>query len=38
LALADLGRITENALVSGFGPWGVRKRLIEEVVRPAYGI
>ncbi len=38
LTLADMGRITENALVSGFGPWGVRKRLIEEVVRPAYGI
>jgi adenosine deaminase len=33
---ADLLEITENALRAGFGDWPERKRLLEEVVRPAY--
>ncbi len=35
--LAELGAVTEAALVAGFGDWPTRRRLIEEVVRPAYG-
>ncbi|MGI9666239.1 MAG: adenosine deaminase [Acidimicrobiia bacterium] len=34
----DIGLITENAVRAGFGPWPERKRIIEEVVRPAYGL
>lgn len=33
---ADLENVTINALEAGFGSWSVRKRLIEETVRPAY--
>jgi adenosine deaminase len=36
LTITDLGRVTVNALEAGFGDWTVRKRLIDEVVRPAY--
>lgn len=36
LTLADLGAVTETALTSGFGDWPTRKRILEEVVRPAY--
>ncbi|MEA3502323.1 MAG: adenosine deaminase [Actinomycetota bacterium] len=36
LGPADLGEITVNALEAGFGDWPARRRLIEEVVRPAY--
>ena len=38
LTLADLGTVTINALESGFGPWPRRRRLIEDVVKPAYGL
>lgn len=34
--IADLGSVTEAALAAGFGDWPERRRLIEEVVRPAY--
>jgi adenosine deaminase len=34
---ADLCEITVNALEAGFGDWPTRRRLIDEVVRPAYG-
>ncbi len=33
----DFRQVTEAALLAGFGPWPQRRRLIEEVVRPAYG-
>ncbi|MEN8113133.1 MAG: adenosine deaminase [Actinomycetota bacterium] len=36
LGAADLSAITVNALEAGFGDWEERRRLIEEVVRPAY--
>ena len=36
LTTADLGAVTESAIEAGFGGWTDRKRLIEEVVRPAY--
>jgi adenosine deaminase len=32
----DLSVITVNALEAGFGDWPTRRRLIDEVVRPAY--
>ena len=32
----DLEKITVNALEAGFGDWPERRRLIDEVVRPAY--
>lgn len=38
LTMADLGQITETALLAGFSDWETRRRLIEEVVRPAYGV
>jgi len=38
LSMEDLGTITVNAIEAGFGPWPERKRLIDDVVRPAYGI
>lgn len=36
LSTADLGMITEQTVVAGFGPWPQRRRLVEEVIRPAY--
>jgi adenosine deaminase len=33
---ADLEEVTINALNAGFGSWPTRKRLIDDVVRPAY--
>jgi adenosine deaminase len=36
LGPADLAQITVNALQAGFGDWPERRRLIDEVVRPAY--
>jgi adenosine deaminase len=36
LGPTDLGEITVNALEAGFGDWPERRRLIDEVVRPAY--
>lgn len=35
---ADLGIISIRALEAGFGPWPERRRIIEDVVRPAYDI
>ena len=32
----DLSAITVNALEAGFGDWPTRRRLIDDVVRPAY--
>ena len=34
----DLGRITERAVAAGFGPWSERRALINDVIRPAYGL
>lgn len=36
LSSAVLGEITVDAIEAGFGPWPDRKRLIEDVVKPAY--
>ena len=36
LTVADLGSITANAIEAGFGDWPTRRRLIDEVVLPAY--
>jgi len=36
LGLADLEEITVNAFEAGFSDWPERRRLIDEVVRPAY--
>lgn len=36
LGSADLEEITVNAFEAGFGDWPERRRLIDEVVRPAY--
>jgi adenosine deaminase len=36
LTAAELEMTTETALVGGFGDWTTRRRLLEEVVRPAY--
>ncbi|MEA2023461.1 MAG: adenosine deaminase [Actinomycetota bacterium] len=36
LTPADFEQITVNALEAGFGDWPERRRLIDEVVRPAY--
>lgn len=36
LSASDLSEITVNALEAGFGDWPERRRIIEEVVRPAY--
>ena len=38
LELADLGHIVERTIQSGFGDYVERRRLIEDVVRPAYGL
>ena len=38
LSRENLGEITEAAVVAGFGDWPERKRLIDEVIRPAYGL
>lgn len=35
---AALGTISLRALEAGFGPWPERRRIIEDVVRPAYDI
>lgn len=37
-AREDLGAVTVAALEAGFGDWPTRKRLIDDVVRPAYGL
>lgn len=36
LDATDLAEITVNALEAGFGDWPERRRLIDDVVRPAY--
>jgi len=36
LTPADLSEITVNGLEAGFGDWPTRRRLIDDVVRPAY--
>lgn len=38
LSVEDLGIITVNAIDAGFGAWPERKRLVDEVVKPAYGL
>jgi adenosine deaminase len=38
LAPRDLGVITVNALEAAFGSWTDRSRLIDAVVKPAYGL
>lgn len=35
---ADLGQVTIAAIEAGFGPWPHRKHLIDDVVKPAYGL
>jgi len=35
-SLGELGAITTDAIEAGFGDWTERRRLIEEVVTPAY--
>lgn len=37
LSTRDLREVTIAALEAGFGPWPVRRRIIDEIVRPAYG-
>ncbi len=34
--IAELSTITEQALLAGFRDWPTRRRLLEDVVRPAY--
>lgn len=36
VTIAELGTVTETALIGGFGDWPTRKRLLDEVVGPAY--
>ena len=36
LSIAEIGAMTEDALLAGFGDWSDRRRLIHEVIRPAY--
>ncbi len=36
LGPADLAEITVNAIEAGFGDWPTRRRIIDELVRPAY--
>jgi adenosine deaminase len=36
LTLSEIGAMTEDALRAGFGDWSDRRRLIHEVIRPAY--
>jgi adenosine deaminase len=38
LNVEDLGAITIAAVEAGFGPWPERKRIIDDVVAPAYGL
>lgn len=38
LSVADLGSITVAAIEAGFGNWPTRKALIDNVVKPAYGL
>lgn len=35
---ATIGEITVNAIEAGFGDWPRRKALIDDVVKPAYGL
>ena len=35
---AAIGTITANAIEAGFGDWPSRKALIDDVVKPAYGL
>jgi adenosine deaminase len=36
LSLADLGCLTRRAIEAGFGDWGDRRRLLRDVIEPAY--
>jgi len=36
LGPSDLEEITINALEAGYGDWPERRRLIDDVIRPAY--
>ena len=38
LSLPDVGRIVERTIQAGFGDYAERRRLIEDTVRPAYGL
>jgi adenosine deaminase len=38
LTVGELGDITVRAIEAGFGPWPLRRRVIDEVVRPAWGM
>lgn len=38
LTASDLGRITVAAIEAGFGPWPDRRRIIDTMVVPAYGL
>jgi len=36
LTWPEIGRLVENGISSAFAPWETRRRLIDDVVRPAY--
>jgi len=36
LSWDEVGRLVEHGIASAFAPWAVRRRLLEDVVRPAY--
>jgi adenosine deaminase len=36
LTWAEIGRLVENAISSGFAPYELRQRILRDVVRPAY--
>jgi len=36
LSWEEVGRLVEHGIASAFAPWAVRRRLLEDVVRPAY--
>ncbi|MFQ5554086.1 MAG: adenosine deaminase [Acidimicrobiia bacterium] len=38
LSIQDVGRIVERTIEAGFGDWSDRKKLLTDVIRPAYGI
>lgn len=38
LSREDLGAMTVAAIEAGFGPWSDRRRLIDDVVRPGWGL
>lgn len=38
LSTVDLGTITVSAIEAGFGDWPTRRALIDDVVKPAYGL